>query len=81
VRVSALGLLANTQSVPPNFQRLRDGLSGVLPTVYPPPAVKDAGLIDAAIVEMWTNVVNGTDSATALKNATTRVNRVLGQVQ
>jgi ABC-type glycerol-3-phosphate transport system substrate-binding protein len=81
VRVSALGLLANTQSVPPNFQRLRDGWSGVLPTGYPMPAVKDAGLIDAAMVEMWTNVVNGTDPAAALKNATTRVNRLLGLVQ
>ena len=81
VRVSALGLLANPQSVPPNFQRLRDGWSGVLPTGYPMSAVKDAGLIDAVMVEMWTNVVNGTDPAAALKNATTRVNRLLGLVQ
>ena len=50
-----------------------------LPTVKALPAVKDAQLIDTAIVELWINVANGADLATALKNATTRVNRVLGQ--
>lgn len=77
VRVSALGLIA--KNLPPNFQRLRDGLGNVLPTGYPMPVAQDAGLMDAAIVDMWTSVVNGTDPAVALKNATTRVNRLLGQ--
>ena len=79
VRLSAQSLLAN--NLPPNFQRLRDGLSEGLPVVKPLPAVKDADLIDAAMVELWINVANGADPATALKNATTRVNRVLGMIQ
>ncbi len=68
------------RTLPPNFQRLRDGWSNGLPTVKALPAVKDANLIDTAIIEMWINVANGADPATALKNATARVNRVLGQI-
>lgn len=78
VRVSAQSLLAS--NLPPNFQRLSDGWSNGLPTLKAMPAVKDANLIDTAIVEMWINIANGYDPATALKNATTRVNRVLGQI-
>lgn len=76
VRVSALGLLA--KNLPPNFQRLRDGFN-ILPTAFSMPAVKDASLIDSAIVELWTNVANGADPAVALKSAVPRVNRILGQ--
>lgn len=79
VRISARDLLLN--DVPPHFQILRDGLTHPLPIARALPVVKDAGLIDAAIVELWTSVANGADPATALKNTTLRVNRILGQVQ
>jgi ABC-type glycerol-3-phosphate transport system substrate-binding protein len=77
VRLSAQLLLAN--NLPPNLQRLRDGFGDTLPAGRALPTVKDAGLIDAAIVEMWTSVANGADPAAALKNAATRVNWILGQ--
>ena len=79
LRISTQQLLVD--NLPPHFQRLRDGWSDGLPTVKPLPAVKDASLIDATLVELWINVANGMDPATALKNATARANRVLGQVQ
>lgn len=79
VRISARDLLMT--DVPPHFQNLRDGLSNPLPMARAMPVVKDAGLIDAAIVELWTSVANGADPAAALKNTSARVNRILGQVQ
>jgi len=79
IRLSTQTLLASSR-LPPNLQRLRDGFGDVLPTVKAMPAVKDAGLIDSALVEMWINVANGADPATTLKNATMRANRVLGQI-
>ena len=78
VRLSAQTLLA--PNVPPSFMRLRDGFGGALPTGRAAPTVKDATLIDAAIVEMWTSVANGADPSAALKNATARVNRTLGNI-
>ena len=78
VRLSAQTLLA--QNLPPLFLRLRDGFGDALPTGRAAPTVKDAVLIDAAIVEMWTSAANGTDPNTALKNAAARVNRILGNI-
>ncbi len=66
--------------LPAQLQRLRDGFGDTLATGRPLPTVKDAGQIDAATVEMWTSVANGADPAAALKNAATRVNRILGQI-
>ena len=79
VRISARGLLMS--DVPPSFQILRDGLSNPLPIARAMPVAKDAGLIDAALVDLWTSVANGTDPATALKNSSARINRILGQIQ
>lgn len=79
VRISARDLLVS--EVPPAFQSLRDSLSNPLPTARAMPVVKDAGLIDAALADLWTSVANGADPGTALKNTTTRINRVLGQIQ
>jgi ABC-type glycerol-3-phosphate transport system substrate-binding protein len=76
VRVSAQTLLATNP--PPQLQRLRDGFGDRLPMGRPLPNVKDAGLIDAAMVEMWMSVANDGDPAAALRNATTHVNRILG---
>jgi len=78
VRFSAQTLLAANS--PPLFLRLRDGFGDVLPTARVGPAAKDAGLIDAAIVEMWTSVANGADPNAALKTAAARVNRILGNI-
>jgi ABC-type glycerol-3-phosphate transport system substrate-binding protein len=78
VRLSAQTLLA--PNVPPSFLRLRDGFGDALPTGRTAPTVKDAALIDAAIVEMWTSVANGADPAAALRNAAARVNRILGNI-
>jgi len=78
VRLSAQTLLA--PNAPPLFLRLRDGFGDALPTGRAAPTVKDAGLIDMAIVEMWTSVANGADPNTALKNAAARVNRILGNI-
>jgi hypothetical protein len=78
VRLAAQTLLA--PNAPPLFLRLRDGFGDALPTGRAAPTVKDAALIDAAIVEMWTSVANGTDPNTALKNAAARVNRILGNI-
>jgi hypothetical protein len=77
VRLSAQNNLAN--NLPPSLQRLRDHLK-VLPLMRPLPSVKGAGQIDTALIEMWTSVAKGTDPATALKNTTIRVNRILGQI-
>ncbi len=77
LRLSAQTMLAN--NLPPSLQRLRNDLKG-LPSLRPLPTVKGAGMIDTALVEMWTSVVQGTDPATALKNTTIRVNRILGQI-
>ncbi len=77
LRLSAQTMLAN--NLPPSLQRLRNDLKG-LPSLRPLPTAKGAGMIDAALVEMWTSVVKGTDPATALKNTTMRVNRILGQI-
>lgn len=78
VRVSAQTLLA--ANVPPLFLRLRESFSDTLPTARAAPTVKDAALIDAAIVEMWTSVANGAEPNLALKSATTYVNRILGNI-
>lgn len=78
VRLSAPTLLAS--DLPPLFLRLRAGFGDALPTARAAPTVKDAALIDAAIGEMWTSVANGADPATALKNASARVNRILGNI-
>ncbi len=76
LRTSALPLLA---SGAPNslFQRLRDGFGDTLPAGRAMPAVKGAAQIDAAMVEMWTAVANGTDPAAALSRASSRVNQLL----
>jgi len=50
-----------------------------LPTFRPAPTVKDAALIDTAIVEMWTSVATGADIGAALSRTATRINRLLGQ--
>ncbi len=84
LRVSALALLAsNAPAVgalreASLLQRLRDGFD-VLPAGRSMPNIKDAGMIDAALVEMWTAVAKGEDPAAALNRAATRVNRILGQ--
>jgi ABC-type glycerol-3-phosphate transport system substrate-binding protein len=78
VRLSAQALLA--PDVPPSLARLRDGFGDTLPTVRAAPIAKDAALIDSAIVEMWTSAANGLDPAAALKNASARVNRILGNL-
>ncbi|MBM3128022.1 MAG: extracellular solute-binding protein [Chloroflexi bacterium] len=78
VRRSALTLLA--PNLPPLFLRLRDGFGDALPTARAAPTVKDAALIDAAIVELWTSVANGAEPNAALKNASARVNRILGNI-
>ena len=77
LRTSALPLLASNPP-DPFFQRLRDGFGDTLPSGRAMPAVKDAAQIDAAMVEMWIAVANGTDPAAALTRATTRVTRILG---
>ena len=76
LRSSALPLLANG-TPEPLFQRLRDGFGDTLPAGRATPAVKDAAQIDAAIVEMWITVANGSDPVAALTRATNRVNRIL----
>ena len=76
LRTSALPLLASG-TPNPLFQRLRDGFGDALPAGRAMPAVKDAAQIDAAIVEMWTAVANGTDPTAAMSRAATRVNRLL----
>jgi len=78
VRTSARSLLA--ANVPPNFQRLRDSFDSALPMMHSIPAVKDADLIDVAVIEMWTSVAQGTDPATAVKAGVSRINRILGQL-
>jgi ABC-type glycerol-3-phosphate transport system substrate-binding protein len=77
LRTSALPLLASSAS-DPLFQRLRDGFGDTLPSGRALPAVQDAAQMDAAIVEMWTAVANGTDPAAAMSSAAARVNRLLG---
>ena len=77
LRTSALPILASN-TPDPLFQRLRDGFGDALPSGRPLPAVKDAAQIDAAMVEMWISVANGTDPAAALSRATSRVTRILG---
>jgi len=77
LRLSTQTMFANNP--PPSLQRLRNDLK-IFPTLRPLPTAKGAGMIDAALVEMWTNVAKGTDPATALKNTTARVNRILGQI-
>lgn len=77
LRTSALPLLASN-TPDPLFQRLRAGFGDTLPSGRALPAVKDAAQIDAAMVEMWIAVANGTDPATALSSAAARVTRVLG---
>ncbi len=79
VRASARPLLAADATANPMLQRLRDGIGDPLPTARAVPAVKDAAKIDEVIVEMWTAVANNADLAGALNQATTRVNRLLGQ--
>ena len=76
LRTSALPLLVS-DTPNPLFQRLRDGFGDVLPSGRALPAVNDAAQMDAAIVEMWTSVANGTDPTAAMTRAATRVNRLL----
>ncbi|MCI0475906.1 MAG: extracellular solute-binding protein, partial [Anaerolineales bacterium] len=54
VRLSAQTLLAS--DLPPLFLRLRAGFGDALPTARAAPTVKDAALIDAAIVDLWTSI-------------------------
>ena len=76
LRTSALPLLvSNTPN--PLFQRLQDGFGDALPSGRALPAVNGAAQMDAAIVEMWTSVANGTDPAAAMTRAETRINRLL----
>ena len=77
LRTSALPLLASN-TPDPLFQRLRDGFGDTLPAGRAMPAVRDAAQIDAAMVEMWIAVANGTDPTAALTRASTRVARILG---
>ncbi len=79
LRASALALVAQDASANPALQRLRDGFGDTIPSARAMPAVNNASQIDAAIVEMWAAVGNGTDPNAALSRAVTRVNRVLGQ--
>lgn len=79
VRASARPLLAADATANPMLQRLRDSIGDPLPTARAVPAVKDAAKIDEAIVEMGMAVANNADIAGALNQATTRVNRLLGQ--
>jgi sn-glycerol 3-phosphate transport system substrate-binding protein len=76
LRTSAFPLLVSG-TPDPLLQRLRDGFGDALPSWRATPAVKDAAQIDAAIVEMWITVANGTDPVAALARATNRVNRIL----
>jgi ABC-type glycerol-3-phosphate transport system substrate-binding protein len=77
VRVSAFPLLVNQGTPNVLFQRLNDGLVPNIPTGRASPNVRDAAQIDAAVVEMWIAVANGTDPGTALNRAVTRANRIL----
>lgn len=78
VRASALNLLAT--NVPSQLQRLREGYGDAIPLMRPLPALQDANLIDATLIDLWVSAAKGADPATALKNATARVNRILGQI-
>lgn len=75
VRMSARATLASD----PGLTRLRGVWGDPLPTFRPAPTVKDAALIDAAIVEMWTSVATGADISATLSRTATRINRLLGQ--
>ncbi len=77
-RVSVPALLADNPS--PQLARMREGLNP-LPIPRTLPNVKDALSIDAAMVDVWTSVIDSADPATVLKNANARINRILGQIQ
>ena len=77
VRVSAFRLLVNPGTPNVLLQRLNDGLVSNIPTGRASPNARDAAQIDAAVVEMWIAVANGTDPGTALNRAVTRANRIL----
>ena len=77
-RVSVPALLADNPS--PQLARMREGMNP-LPIPRTLPNVKDALSVDAAMVDVWTSVIDGADPATVLKNANARINRVLGQIQ
>ncbi len=79
LRTSALALVAQDAAANPALLRLRDGFGDTIPLGRPMLSVNNAAQIDAAIVEMWTAVGNGTDPTSALSRAVTRVNRALGQ--
>jgi multiple sugar transport system substrate-binding protein len=78
VRLSALPLLAGS-ATSPLLQRLQAGFGDTLPEGRPVPAVHDAAQIDAAMVEMWAAVANGTDPSAAIADAAAQVNRILAQ--
>ncbi len=75
LRVSALPFLANNP--PAQWQYVRDGFGDTLPVVRALPNVKDGALFDATLNDLWISVANGTDPNTALKSATTRINRIV----
>ncbi len=74
-RLSSRATLASD----PNLVLLRETWNDPVPTLRATPIVKDAGLIDAAMIELWTTVANTADMTGAMTRATTRVNRLLGQ--
>ncbi|MBI5649104.1 MAG: extracellular solute-binding protein [Chloroflexi bacterium] len=79
-RLSARALLAPHLATNPNLQRLNDGFGNPAPIGRALPSIKHAAQIDLAIAEMWRAVATGADITTALNTATTRVNRLLGQI-
>jgi len=81
LRVSALIILAKDAATNPLAPLVRNGFGDAVPTVRSLPTILNAAQIDAALVEMWTTVGNGTDPNVALTRATTRANRILGQGQ
>src|SRR5574341_603813 len=71
--LSALPLLAGNAPANIQLQRLGNGFD-VQPAGRSTPNIKDAGMIDAALVEMWTAVAKGEDPAAAINRAAARVN-------
>lgn len=80
-RVSALGILAKDAATNPLAPMIKTGFGETAPTMRSLPTLTNAAQIDAALVEMWTTVGNGTDPNVALTRANARAARVLGQGQ
>ncbi|MCL4489579.1 MAG: extracellular solute-binding protein [Chloroflexi bacterium] len=76
VRLSAQALLTNDPSA--EVEALLRSDTGQTPVTRLGPTFKGAADFDAAIVEMWTAVANGTEPAPALARAVDRVSRILG---